>query len=75
VLAAKLEGYPSVGIELSKHYAHAAQERVDAGEPDAADADVGTTGTARKHGLSAFVAIRDALSGSPFSVLSVMATE
>jgi site-specific DNA-methyltransferase (adenine-specific) len=29
VLAAKLEGYPSVGIELSHHYAKAAQERVE----------------------------------------------
>jgi len=34
VLAAKLEGYPSVGIELSSHYAKAAQERIEAGEPD-----------------------------------------
>ncbi|MDL2293837.1 site-specific DNA-methyltransferase [Ruminococcaceae bacterium OttesenSCG-928-D13] len=34
VLAAKLEGYPAVGIELSPHYAAAAQKRVDA---DAAD--------------------------------------
>lgn len=32
VLAAKLEGYPSVGIELSSHYAKVAKERVDAGE-------------------------------------------
>jgi site-specific DNA-methyltransferase (adenine-specific) len=35
VLAAKLEGFPAVGIELSKHYAQASQERVDAGDPDA----------------------------------------
>ncbi|MDR1604072.1 MAG: site-specific DNA-methyltransferase [Gracilibacteraceae bacterium] len=35
VLAAKLEGYPAVGIELSRHYAKAAKERVEAGEPDA----------------------------------------
>jgi len=34
VLAAKLEGYPSVGIELSRHYAKAAQLRVEAGVPD-----------------------------------------
>ena len=42
VLAAKLEGYPSVGIELSRHYAKAAKERVDAGLPDdaAPSADV-----------------------------------
>jgi transposase len=33
------------------------------------------TGTARKHGLSAFIAIRDALLGSPFSVKPVMPTE
>jgi len=31
VLAAKLEGYPAVGIELSPHYAQAAQGRVAAG--------------------------------------------
>lgn len=31
VLAAKLEGYPSVGVELSTHYAKAAKDRVDAG--------------------------------------------
>jgi site-specific DNA-methyltransferase (adenine-specific) len=30
VAAAKLEGYPAVGIELSKHYAKAAKERVQA---------------------------------------------
>jgi site-specific DNA-methyltransferase (adenine-specific) len=39
VLAAKLEGYPAVGIELSDHYAEAAAKRVDgyaAPEPDAA---------------------------------------
>ena len=30
VLAAKLEGHPAVGIELSPHYAAAAQKRVDA---------------------------------------------
>jgi cyclopropane fatty-acyl-phospholipid synthase-like methyltransferase len=29
VLAAKLEGYPAVGIELSEHYAAAAQKRLD----------------------------------------------
>ena len=29
VLAAKLEGYPAVGIELSPHYAAAAQKRVE----------------------------------------------
>ena len=29
VLAAKLEGYPGVGIELSPHYAAAAQNRID----------------------------------------------
>jgi site-specific DNA-methyltransferase (adenine-specific) len=34
VLAAKLEGYPAVGIELSRHYAKAAAERVAAGIPD-----------------------------------------
>jgi len=34
ILAAKLEGYPAVGIELSRHYAKAAKERVDAGLPD-----------------------------------------
>ena len=39
VLAAKMEGYPSVGIELSKHYANATQERVDAGVPNAVVAD------------------------------------
>jgi len=33
ILAAKLEGYPAVGIELSEHYAKAAKARVDAGEP------------------------------------------
>ena len=33
------------------------------------------TGTARKHGISAFTAIRNALLGSPFSIKSVMATE
>ena len=44
MLAAKLEGYPSIGIELSPYYAQAAQERVDAGEPDDA-AHIGT-GTA-----------------------------
>ena len=33
------------------------------------------TGTARKHGVPAFIAIRDALLGSPFSIKSVMATE
>jgi hypothetical protein len=33
------------------------------------------TGTARKHGIPAFIAIRDALLGSPFSIKSVMATE
>jgi hypothetical protein len=36
VLAAKLEGYPSVGIELSHHYAKAAKERMETGMPDAA---------------------------------------
>ena len=30
VLASKLEGYPAVGIELSPHYAAAAQKRVEA---------------------------------------------
>jgi site-specific DNA-methyltransferase (adenine-specific) len=39
VLAAKLEGYPSVGIELSRHYAKKAKERVEAGEPDAPAAE------------------------------------
>ena len=34
VLAAKLEGYPAVGIELSPHYAAAAQKRVDADVAD-----------------------------------------
>lgn len=36
VLAGKLEGHPAVGIELSPHYAAAAQKRVDAedGQPD-----------------------------------------
>ncbi|MDR2088645.1 MAG: site-specific DNA-methyltransferase [Clostridiales Family XIII bacterium] len=29
VLAAKLEGYPAVGIELSEHYAEAAAKRID----------------------------------------------
>jgi site-specific DNA-methyltransferase (adenine-specific) len=29
ILAAKLEGYPAVGIELSKHYAEAAQNRIE----------------------------------------------
>jgi len=43
VLAAKLEGYPSVGIELSKHYAQASQERVDAGDPDAVPATADET--------------------------------
>ena len=34
VLAAKQEGYPAVGIELSKHYANVAAKRVeDADEP------------------------------------------
>ena len=33
------------------------------------------TSTARKHGISAFTAIRDALLGSPFSVKSVVTTE
>ena len=42
VLAAKLEGYPSIGIELSSHYAQAAQERVDIGTPDSA-AHTGTS--------------------------------
>ena len=28
VLAAKLEGYPAIGIELSQHYAQTAQQRV-----------------------------------------------
>jgi len=46
VLAAKLEGYPSVGIELSKHYAEASQARVDAGDPDAATAEKTTEATA-----------------------------
>ena len=32
VVAAKLEGYPSVGVELSEHYANAARERVNAAE-------------------------------------------
>jgi|GEM_PF-692070 len=31
VLAAKLEGYPAVGIELSPYFAKASQKRVDAG--------------------------------------------
>ncbi|MCL2078744.1 MAG: site-specific DNA-methyltransferase [Oscillospiraceae bacterium] len=35
VLAAKLEGYPSVGIELSRHYAKKAKARVDSGDPEA----------------------------------------
>ena len=34
VLAAKLEGYPSVGIELSAHYAKAAQNRLDEAKID-----------------------------------------
>lgn len=34
VLAAKLEGYPAIGIELSAHYAKVARERVDAGEQE-----------------------------------------
>ena len=34
ILAAKLEGYPAVGIELSRHYANAAKERVEAGVLD-----------------------------------------
>jgi DNA modification methylase len=29
VLAAKLEGYPAVGIELSPHYAKTARERIE----------------------------------------------
>jgi transposase len=33
------------------------------------------TGTARKNGVSAFAAIRDALLGSPFSIMSVATTE
>ena len=41
VLAAKLEGYPAVGIELTEHYANAAAKRVEEGNttqilPDAA---------------------------------------
>jgi site-specific DNA-methyltransferase (adenine-specific) len=39
VLAAKLEGYPSVGVELSRHYAGAAKERVEAGVPETAASD------------------------------------
>jgi len=34
ILATKLEGYPAEGIELSRHYAKAAKERIDAGIPD-----------------------------------------
>ena len=30
VLAAQLEGYPAIGIELSRHYAKAAQKRIEA---------------------------------------------
>jgi site-specific DNA-methyltransferase (adenine-specific) len=37
VLAAKLEGYPSVGIELSRHYAKAAKERIENEAPDCAE--------------------------------------
>ena len=33
VLAAKQEGYPAVGIELSKHYANVAAKRVAGEEP------------------------------------------
>ena len=29
VLAAKMEGYPAIGIELSKHYALAARQRLE----------------------------------------------
>jgi site-specific DNA-methyltransferase (adenine-specific) len=35
VLAAKLEGYPAVGIELSKYYADAAAKRIEAADADA----------------------------------------
>jgi len=36
VLAAKLEGYPAVGLELSKHYAKAAALRLENGEQETA---------------------------------------
>jgi len=39
VLAAKLEGYPAVGIELSKHYANTARKRVDTEEQNNAVAE------------------------------------
>ena len=39
VLAAKLEGYPAVGIELSEYYAAAAERRVN-GDPPAAELEV-----------------------------------
>ena len=50
VLAAKLEGYPSVGIELSPHYAHAAYERVLAGLADEAAHGVVPVGEASGDG-------------------------
>jgi site-specific DNA-methyltransferase (adenine-specific) len=42
ILAAKNEGYPAVGIELSKHYANAAQKRVENGDLKIDDEAVGT---------------------------------
>jgi site-specific DNA-methyltransferase (adenine-specific) len=35
VLAAKLEGYPAVGIELSDYYADAAAKRIETADADA----------------------------------------
>jgi len=41
ILAAKLEGYPAVGIELSDYYAEAAQKRIEAAEVETvADASI-----------------------------------
>ena len=37
ILAAKLEGYPAVGIELSDYYAAAAQKRIETAEADAGE--------------------------------------
>jgi DNA modification methylase len=37
LVAAKLEGYPAVGIELSHHYAKAAKERLEAEESESAE--------------------------------------
>jgi site-specific DNA-methyltransferase (adenine-specific) len=41
VLAAKLEGYPAVGIELSEHYAAAAKKRVNEYTVDLEESDAG----------------------------------